>query len=226
MWAGGAATASRMMWLSALGTPAAGSSSSSTSGRRPSAIASQALPTAGQLGDAPRGVAGEAERLEQRHRLVHHVGPAARRPLHGRGRPDALGDRDVDVLQDRELATEAVVIWNVRAMPSVTCSAWPTRVMSRPLSRMVPEVGASLAGEQVHERRLARAVGADERVAGTGVQDEVDVARGGEGAEAPPERPGLEQRGAHAPTRRRGRRASAMPRMPFSRRTRCPPWTP
>ena len=102
--AAGAAMASRMMWLSALGTPAAGSSRSRTSGLEPERDGEldQALAAVGQLGDAlARVVAPASERLQQVHRLVDHVAAAAGGPEHRRGGAAALGDREVDVLQHR-----------------------------------------------------------------------------------------------------------------------------
>ena len=109
--------ASRMMWLSALGTPAAGSSSSSTSGFKPERDREldQALAAVGQLGDAVAARSSvELQGLEQAHRLVDHVPAPARRPEHGRGGADPLGDRDVDVLQHREPAEQPVDLERAR----------------------------------------------------------------------------------------------------------------
>ena len=109
--------ASRMMWLSALGTPAAGSSSSSTSGFEPERDREldQPLAAVGQFGDAScAAIVGELQRLEQLHRLVDHVAARARRASHRRRGADALGDRDVDVLQHREPAEQPVDLEGAR----------------------------------------------------------------------------------------------------------------
>ena len=113
---GSAATASRMMWLSALGTPAAGSSSSSTSGFEPERDREldQPLAAVGQFGDAMPGVVGELEHVEQAHRLVDHVLAHAGGLEHRVAGAEPLGDRDVDVLQHREPAEQPVDLEGAR----------------------------------------------------------------------------------------------------------------
>ena len=68
----------------------------------------QALAAVGQLRDAVPRVVRELQGLEQVHRLLDHVPPPAGRPEHGRRRADALGDREVDVLEHREPAEQPV----------------------------------------------------------------------------------------------------------------------
>jgi hypothetical protein len=69
-----------MMWLSALGTPAAGSSSSSTSGFSPERDRKlhQALAAVGQLAKwCRRASSCELQRLQKMHRLIDHVAALA-----------------------------------------------------------------------------------------------------------------------------------------------------
>ena len=58
-----------------------------------------------------------------------------------------------------------LVIWNVRPMPALTRAASGIAVTSRPPIRMVPRVRRQPSADQVDERRLAGAVGPDERAA-------------------------------------------------------------
>ena len=55
-----------------------------------------------------------------------------------------------------------LVRWNERAMPmpQILCGATP--VMSRPSRHDLAAVGLQVAGDQIEERRLARAVRADD----------------------------------------------------------------
>ena len=56
-----------------------------------------------------------------------------------------------------------LVIWNVRARPSAARRCGGSRVTSRPKSAMRPALTRQRARDQVEERGLPRAVGADER---------------------------------------------------------------
>ena len=205
MCAGRPSMASRMMWLSALGTPAAGSSSSSTSGFKPERDREldQALAAVGQLGDAVAGVVGELQGLEQMHRLVDHVPAPAGGPEHGRRGADALGHRDVDVLQHREPAEQPVDLERARDAELDACGLGDARDVAA-LEQHLARRGRDHAGQEIDERGLAGAVRADQRVARAGLQAKVDVARGGERAEVATEAAGLEQgRGHRSPSRMR-----------------------
>ncbi len=81
MSAGSRSIMSMMAPISPDGTPAAGSSSSSTLGLRPSATAISVMPLAavGELADRPQRLVGEPEPFEQRKRLLDH-GAVVRRP--------------------------------------------------------------------------------------------------------------------------------------------------
>jgi len=54
-------------------------------------------------------------------------------------------------------------VWNLRPMPLCTISNSRRPVSSSPLKRTCPELGVVRPGDEVEQRRLARAVGADDR---------------------------------------------------------------
>ena len=175
------------------------------------------LAAVGELRDAARGVVGQPERPQQLHRLVDDVAPPARRPEHGRSRADPLGDRDVDVLQHGQPAEQPVDLERPAEAELDALRLGDARDVP-PLQQHRARAGGDGAGQEVHERGLAGAVGADERVARARLEAKVDVARGGDRAEGPAQRARLEQGHAHDVARgRRARRHSAapIPRMPL-----------
>ena len=185
-----------------------------------------------------RGVGRKFQRVEQMHRLFDHVAAPAGRPEHGRGRPDPLGDRDVDVFQHREPAEQPVDLERPGDAELDPFCLDDARDVA-PLEQNRTGGGPEDTGQEIHERGLARAVRADQGVARAGLEPEVDIARGGQRAEVSAERAGLEDRIGHdAAPGARGRRhhgrslasdgrapaprrptartaASAIPRMPL-----------
>src|SRR4029450_4440395 len=207
--------ASRMMWLSALGTPAAGSSSSRPSGFRPSPMGSSTPRSRPSVAPAePRGPAARAgrhpERLEQVPRLFHDVAARAGRPKHRRGCADPFGDRDAHIFENRKPAEQTVDL----ERPG-DAELDPLRLRDlRDVSALQQNNAGRRrddAGYQIHKRRLAGAVGADQRVPRAGLEPEIDVTRGGQRAEVPAQRARLEEWCGHdvAPGRSPRPRASA-----------------
>ena len=113
-------------------------------------------------------VVGELERFEQMHRLVDHVAALAGRREHGRRGADALGDRDVDVLQHRQAAEQPVDLEGARDAELDALAPAPCVVMSCALQQHRAGRGQQHAGEQIDEGGLAGAVRADQRVARAG----------------------------------------------------------
>src|SRR5262249_52746139 len=92
-----------------------------------------------------------------------------------------------------------------------------------PLEGNAPAGGNDLAGDEVEERRLARAVGADDRMKGAGLDAQAHAVDGAERPEVARQRFGTQQRGvAHAPA---SGSAATPPGSfsPGSRRGRGPP---
>ena len=177
----------------------------------------QALAAVGQLPDAVPRVLRELQGLQQVHRLVDHVPPQAGGPKHGRGGADALGDREVDVVQHREPAEQPIDLEGARDAELDPFGLGDARDVTS-LEQHRARRGRDQAGQEIDERGLAGAVGTDQRVARAGLQAKVDVARGGERAEDATEAAGLEQGRAHrsaATAGRRRHRLSTTPRMPF-----------
>ena len=212
---GSAAIASSRMWCSAPGMPGRGlvEQQHARRERERERDFHQALAAVGQLGHRPARVGGQAHRLDQPHRLGSDVGAQARGPQRVAARPQALGDRDRDVLEHREAAEQLVDLERAHdAALDAPRLREPRHVLAaehHPAAR-----GRQRAREQVDEGGLARAVGADQRVARPRLEPEVDRARDLERAEALGERARFQQRRAHrAPPRRR--QAAARPRMPL-----------
>jgi len=113
------------------GHPAAGSSSSSTRGRMPSAMAiSTSLCFAvGQIADALRGVVLQARASSAAPRTRDDLRVSATRPPHP-GR-DALALRDASAtLSSTDRLRNSELIWKVRPMPRFTRFDWPSAVTS------------------------------------------------------------------------------------------------
>ena len=221
---------SRISCRSPSGTPATGSSSSSTRGRQASAMRDleQAALAVGQLGDAPVLDVFETELMQQR---------VARRPDRaGRRRAAATSRRRCRAALATVSASDcngvsppkSWLIWNVRTTPR------RTRAVRRQAGDVVAiepdRAGARLqrAGEQVDQGRLAGAVRADQRVAGAELDLERDLVGGNDAAEALDEAARLEHgrslRSSPPPTTTaaaagRGRRSPARPGTGRSRRS-------
>jgi hypothetical protein len=68
-------------------------------------------------------------------------------------------------------------------MPSFTRPAAGTRLMTFPSSRISPSVGGKKAGDQIEERRFARAVRTNHRAQFTGLDAHRNIGHGREAAE-------------------------------------------
>ena len=86
-----------------------------------------------------------------------------------------------------------LVIWKDRATPRWAICSGCSPVMSCAANRIWPERRREEAGEQVEQRGLAGAVGADQRVHAALGDAQVDVGDGAEAAELLGQRAGLEQ---------------------------------
>ena len=107
------------------------------------------------------------------------------------------------------------LIWNVRDRPSRTRSFAEKAVTSRP-SQKNPALGRlDHAGQEIDQRRLAGAVGADQRLPGAGRERERDVVGREQGAELPDEPARFQSRTGHAAAPR-----AAVSRGPRSERAR------
>ena len=106
--------------------------------------------------------------------------PAARRPGSRPAPPAPRGRRcsSTSKLLNRR------VIWNERASPRRARWCGARRVMSSPSKTMRPRSGAQLAGELRHQRRLAGAVRADQRVHLAAAHLQVDAVGRDHAAEA------------------------------------------
>ncbi len=156
----------------------------------------QTLAPVGQFGDAMGGVVGELERFEQRHRLVDHLLAQACRLEHVGRDTEPLGDCDIDILQHREAAEQAV---DLEGASDAELDALGLRHGGdvAALEQHLPGGRLEHAGQQVDERGLAGAVRPDQRVTRTGAEREVDVAGGGERAEIDGQLPCFEERRGH-----------------------------
>ena len=82
------------------------------------------------------------------------------------------------------VSISSVLIWWVRARPRRTRSSGLQLVDARPAERIVAGIRREQAGEQIDERGLAGAVGADQTDAGARREIEIDRLRDGKRAEA------------------------------------------
>ena len=123
----------------------------------------------------------------------------------------------------------SVLIWNVRPRPRRTRAACGSAVMSSPLKQDTPGRWRQPAGDQVDERRLAGAVRADQRMARTGLETEMNVVRHDQRAEAFVQADGFQRRVSSPPQQhpidqsehcRRARTSPAAPAAGRSRNTR------
>ena len=193
---GSASMVARISWRSASGTPAAGSSSSSTRGlqAKASAISEQPLLAVGQDAGALAHDVGETEALEQVDHLVDHAGLAAD------DAPPVVPEPSRSEMASPSVSSgvrsaNSWLIWNVRVMPSRTRSMRlePGDVLA--VEQDLAGGRAQHAGEQVDERGLAGAVRADQRMARALLDAERYVVRRDDAAEALVEADGFENDG-------------------------------
>ena len=121
--------------------------------------------------------------------LAHLLGRTARSGSRARSARRGRARRGRPAL----IWSNRLVIWNERAMPRWAICSGCSPVMSRPPKRIWPERGREEAGEQVEQRGLAGAVGADQGVHGALGDAQVDVGDGAEAAELLGQGAGLEQ---------------------------------
>ena len=116
------------------------------------------------------GIAGgEAAELHEVEQLAHPVADLAfRRPRRPRPHPQPEGD----VLEDRHVAEQRVVLEDEADVPALRAAAW-----SRPRRRgsTAPCVGHLEAGDDAQQRRLAGAGRAEQRDQLAGRHGEVDA---------------------------------------------------
>jgi len=113
----------------------------------------------------------------------------------------ALGHRDADIFQNAQAAEQPVDLERARdAEFDPLGLALAGDVM--PGKQHAALGRRQHAGEEIDERGLAGAVGADQRVARAGFELEVDILHGFERAEIAAERLGFEARLAHGVLRR------------------------
>ena len=157
----------------------------------------QPLAAVRQFGDAVLCVVGKLEHDKESHRLLDHVLAHAGRLEHGIAGAEPFGHRDVDVLQHREPTEQTV---DLEGAGDAALDARGLRhggdvfALEQHLSTRWQEH----AGEEIDERRLARAVGSDQRVARALFKPEIDVACGCERAEILRQRSGFQQRHGRA----------------------------
>ena len=88
----------------------------------------------------------------------------------------------------------SVLIWNVRPSPRRTRAACGSAVISSTAEQDAASRWRQPPGDQVDERGLARAVGADQRMARAGLEPEVDVVRHDQCTEALVQADGFQRR--------------------------------
>ena len=191
-----AATTSRMRWLSDDGTPAAGSSSSSTRGfcAERDGDLHQPLAAIGQFAHQLERIVGQPQRVEMIERLVDHLAlaqPAERhRLLQWPSRSPMVMQRFSSTVRPRN----SWLIWKVRASPRRARSAWRQRGDVLAIEQHPAGMRLEHAGDQIDQRGLAGAVRADQRVARAALERKIDVARDRQRAESPVQVPRLAAR--------------------------------
>ena len=158
--AGSAATVAKMSPLTGR-HPGRGAVQQSTRGFRATARQLQQAPLAiGQLARRALGQLGEAELLQQvsTSRATCLDCPSGRQRC---ARPRRFDTASASACVGVSEA-KSWLIWKVRTRPAQR-ARWATgAVMSRPPAPALPLVGAEHAGELIDQRRLARAIGADQ----------------------------------------------------------------
>ena len=147
------------------------------------------------------GDIGEFQRLQKLDRFGDDVGAPADRIEHGPCRAFALGHRHADIFQNRQAAEQPIDLERARdakldplglALGGDVAAGEHHAALAR----------RQHAGEEIDERGLAGAIGADQRVARAGFELEVDILHGAKRAEIAAERLRFEARLAHGVLRR------------------------
>ena len=167
--AGSAATMSRISWRSSSGTPAAGSSSSSTlrlarraRGRSPAGAACRRAAT-----DVASPITSARPKRSRRSAASSTTSRARRRAAATTALPvpSRSETASADGLQRRQVGEELVDLEGARQPARARARAAPASVMSSPVQEDRAGGRPQHAGQQVDQRGLAGAVGADQRVA-------------------------------------------------------------
>ncbi len=166
------------MWCaSADGTPAAGSSSSSTRGLSASAMAisSRRCWPYGSSRTRRSATCADAHFLEQRLRFVQAAPPLRRVAQHAPREFLALGDRDRDIVASRDFAQQRVDLMGAREAAAHALLGRHRLDRACPPSWIDPRIRLEEAGQQIDEGGLARAVRADQ--ADARARREIDIDR-------------------------------------------------
>ena len=155
----------------------------------------QPLAAIGQFAHQLQRIVDQPQRVEMIERLVKNDPAAADRPPHIVGMAVTLADAHADVFQHREPAEQLVDLEGAReAAPRAFGLTHVCDVLA--VENHAARVRLERAGDQVHQRRLAGAVGADERVPRAALERQIDIARHRQRAESPVQSLDL-QRSAH-----------------------------
>ena len=113
---------------------------------------------------APRPTRRISARARRRGTRARRARSAGRRSSAGSSAQRSRRWRPVITFSSALMLKNTCRFWNVRPMPAAAqrCGGWPVR--SRPPSADAAGVGRVDAGHQVEQRRLAGAVGADDRM--------------------------------------------------------------
>ena len=183
----------RISCRSPSGTPAAGSSRSSTAWPRRDGDGDfeEALAAIGERRRGRGGHVGEAETIEKRGGFIDQCGIGAGRPPPAGCAAPALGHGDIDRLDGREPREELI---DLEGPGEAAAHAAVARRGGDVLAVEDDAAAARLeqAGEQIDERRLAGAVRADQRVTGSALETQRDAARRDDAAETLVEIDGFE----------------------------------
>ena len=164
--------------LSPCGTPAAGSSSSSTfglGGERQRDL-EEPLLAVGEFAGRPVADRAEPQREQDRVSLLDRVGIGRQLPPPGPGVAAPLADRERHRLERAEMREQGVDLEGAHEAALDPLLRPERRDVVRSPSRIGPASGLQHAGHQVDERGLAGAVRPDQRVAHAVRQIELDVA--------------------------------------------------
>ena len=187
--------------------PARPAAAASGAVARARAISSRRWSPYGRIRPGRRRRSAEAHALQQRpaSSRIPLLAGEARRAEHGADRPRAAARRASPPARCPAPSSRANsrMFWKVRAMPS--CATWwRQRRSSAASSRTSPAGGRVDAGDDVEDRGLAGAVGADQPDQLARLQHQVQVAQRPQAAEVAGDVPALKQ--SHWPAPLRGRR--------------------
>ena len=155
----------------------------------------QPLAAIGQFAHQLKRIVDEPQRVEMIERLVKNGPAAADRPPQIVGMAVTFADAHADVFEHRQPAEQLVDLEGARE-PAPCPIGLAQRGDVVAVEDHAARMRAERAGDQVHQRRLAGAVGADERVPRSALERQIDIARHRQRAESPVQSLDL-QRGAH-----------------------------